>query len=172
MAGISEGVKQEMNHNPRMLESRSSIVLASSAASRWVLPVASLVVWGAVAFSAVTWGLRWSASDDSGVQAAPVAQALPDVNTSAVARSLGSVSAQPTAAPSADSRFQLQGVVTGDGAHGAALLVVDGKPAKPYRVGAQVADGWVLQSVQGRRVSLGASMDGPETLRLELPAKK
>ena len=172
MADISEGFKQAMNHNLRMLESRSSFVLASSAASRWVLPVASLVVWGAVAFSAVTWGLRWSASDDSVVQAAPVAQTVPDVSTSAVARSLGAVSAPSTAAPSTDSRFQLLGVVAGDAAQGAALLVVDGKPAKPYRVGAQVADGWVLQSVQGRRVSLGASIDGPETLRLELPAKK
>jgi len=55
---------------------------------------------------------------------------------------------------------------------GAALIAVDGKPAKPYRVGAVVADGLVLQSTQGRRVNLGASMDGPQTLVLELPAKK
>ena len=166
------GFKQEMNHNPQMLATRSSFVLASSASSRWVLPVASLLVWCAVAFSAVTWGLRIVALDDAAVLAVPVAQAAPEVSTSAVARSLGAVSAQPATAPPADSRFQLQGVVAGDGTRGAALLAVDGQPAKPYRVGATVAEGWVLQSVQGRRVSLGASVDGPETLRLELPAKK
>ena len=166
------GFKQEMNHNPRMLATRTSLVLASSASSRWVLPVASLLVWGGVAFSAVTWVLRGSAVNDTGVAVTPVAQAVSEVNTSAVARSLGAVTAQSAAAPGADNRFQLQGVVAGDAAQGAALLVVDGKPAKPYRVGATVAEGWVLQSVQGRRVSLGASVDGPETLRLELPAKK
>jgi general secretion pathway protein C len=52
------------------------------------------------------------------------------------------------------------------------LIVVDGKPAKPFRVGAVVADGLVLQSAEGRRISLGASMDGAQTLLLELPAKK
>jgi general secretion pathway protein C len=51
-------------------------------------------------------------------------------------------------------------------------MAVDGKPAKPYRVGALVTDGLVLQSAQGRRISLGASVDGPPTLVLELPAKK
>jgi general secretion pathway protein C len=70
------------------------------------------------------------------------------------------------------SRFQLQGVLAGGAEAGAALIAVDGKPAKPYRVGAVVADGWVLQSAEGRRVSLGAAMNGPSTLTLELPAKK
>ena len=161
-----------MNHNPRMIAHRAPLVLPSSAASRWVLPVASLLVWGAVAFSTVTWALRALAINEIGGSVTPVAQMAPEVNTAAVARSLGAVSAPPDAAPRADSRFQLQGGVAGGVAQGAALLVVDGKPAKPYRVGATVAEGWVLQSVQGRRVSLGASVDGPETLRLELPVKK
>jgi general secretion pathway protein C len=52
------------------------------------------------------------------------------------------------------------------------LIAVDGKPAKPFRVGTLVADGLVLQLAEGRRISLGASMDGPQTLVLELPAKK
>jgi general secretion pathway protein C len=70
------------------------------------------------------------------------------------------------------SRFQLQGVMAGDASQGAALLAVDGKAAKPFRVGAVVADGLVLQSAQGRRVSLGATTNGPPTLELELPLKK
>ena len=79
---------------------------------------------------------------------------------------------QAVASPTLASRFQLQGVMVGGPNAGAALMAVDGKPAKPYRVGAVVADGIVLQSVEGRRISLGASMDGPQTLVLELPAKK
>ena len=76
------------------------------------------------------------------------------------------------AAPTLASRFQLQGVMAGGPNAGAALIAVDGKLAKPYRVGAVVADGMVLQSAEGRRVTLGAAMDGSQALVLELPAKK
>jgi general secretion pathway protein C len=79
---------------------------------------------------------------------------------------------QAAATPTLGSRFQLHGVMTGGPNAGAALIAVDGKPAKTYRVGAVVADGFVLQSAQGRRVSLGSAMDGSQTLMLELPAKK
>jgi len=139
-----------------------------------VLPAASLLVWGVVAFSAVTWGLRWSATgtSPSNATAAAAAQALPEVDVSAAARSLGAAPVQAAAGPTLASRFQLQGVMAGGPDAGAALIAVDGKPAKPYRLGAVVADGLVLQSAQGRRVTLGAAMDGPQTLMLELPAKK
>ena len=161
-----------MNHNPLMLSTRPSFANVFSASSRVVLPAAALLVWGAVAFSAVTWGLRWSATGESPSHAAAAAQALPEVDVSAAARSLGAAPAQAAVAPTLASRFQLQGVMAVGPHAGAALIAVDGKLAKPYRVGAVVADGWVLQSAQGRRVSLGAALDGPQTLVLELPAKK
>ena len=161
-----------MNHNPLMLRYPPSFATVFSASSRVVLPIASLLVWGAVAFSAVTWGLRWSATGTNPSNATAAAQALPEVDVSAAARSLGAAPVQAAAAPTLASRFQLQGVMAGGPDAGAALIAVDGKPAKPYRVGAVVADGLVLQSAQGRRVSLAASMDGPQALVLELPAKK
>ncbi len=161
-----------MNHNPLMLRHPPSLATVFSTSSRALLPVASLLVWGAVAFSAVTWGLRWSATDATLSNATLPGQALPEVDTVAAARSLGAAPVQAAAVPSLASRFQLQGVLTGDASQGAALIAVDGKPAKPYRVGALVAEGLVLQSAQGRRISLGATMDGPQTLVLELPAKK
>lgn len=161
-----------MNHNPLMLRYRPSFATALSTSSRVVLPAASLLVWGAVAFSAVTWGLRWSATGESISNATAAAQSLPEVDVSAAARSLGAVPVQAAAAPTLSSRFQLQGVMAGGPDAGAALIAVDGKPAKPYRVGAVVADGLVLQLAQGRRVNLGAAVDGPQTLALELPAKK
>ena len=161
-----------MNHNPLMLRYRPSFATAFSASSRVALPVVTLLVWGAVAFSAVTWGLRWSATGNAPSNATTAAQALPEVDVSAAARSLGAAPVQAAAAPTLASRFQLQGVMAGGPNAGAALIAVDGKPAKPYRVGAVVADGMVLQSAQGRRISLGASMDGSQSLALELPAKK
>ncbi len=161
-----------MNHNPRMLRYRPSFATALSTSSRVALPVVTLLVWGAVAFSAVTWGLRWSATGAAPSNATAAAQTLPEVDATAAARSLGAAPVQAAAAPTLASRFQLQGVMAGGPNAGAALIAVDGKPAKPYRVGAVLADGMVLQSVEGRRISVGASMDGPQILVLELPAKK
>ena len=124
-------------------------------------------VWALVAYSAVSWGLKASVAGESPSVAA--AASVETIQPQSVARSLGAdvAAAQPTTA----SRFQLQGVLAGE-AQGVALLVVDGKPAKPYRVGATVAEGWVVQSAQGRRVTLGPSVDAPAALTLELPAKK
>ena len=160
-----------INHNPLMLRYRPSFATALSASSRVVLPAATLLVWGAVAFSAVNWGLRWSATGNAPSNAT-AAQALPEVDVSAAARSLGAAPVQAAATSTLVSRFQLQGVMAGGPDAGAALIAVDGKAAKPYRVGAVVADGLVLQSAEGRRVNLGASMDGPQALVLELPVKK
>ena len=155
-----------------MLRYTPSFAASSSASARLILPVALLLVWAAVAYSAVTWGLRWSAAGANPGQSASSAHTLPTIDSAGVARTLGATPATAVVAPTLASRFQLQGVLAGGASQGAALIVVDGKAAKPYRVGALVADGLVVQSAQGRRVSLGAAMDGPSTLVLELPAKK
>ena len=144
----------------------------ASASSRLALPLVSLVVWGAVAYSAVSWGLQWSALEASPTQAAPTASAVPEVNTAAVAQTLGAAPVPTAAAPTLASRFQLLGVMAGGATQAAALMAVDGQAAKPYRVGALVAEGWVLQSAQDRRVSLVSTQDGTQTLVLALPAKK
>lgn len=167
-----------MNHNPRMLRQRPSFAAVPSLSlSRGVSGDAwmtwlSLVVWALVAFSAVTWVLRWSSMHDASNVAAAAPQALPELDDTAVARSLGAAPVTMAAAPSLASRFQLLGVLTGGSHVGAALVAVDGKAPKPFRVGGVVSDGLVLQSTQGRRVSLGATVDGPTTLTLELPLKK
>jgi general secretion pathway protein C len=132
----------------------------------------TLVVWALVAFSAVTWVLRWSAASDATPMVMVAPEPLPEVDSAAVARSLGAAPVQVVAAPSLASRFQLMGVLAAGPHAGAALIAVDAQAAKPFRVGAVVTEGLVLQSAQGRRVSLGAAVDGPQTLVLELPAKK
>jgi general secretion pathway protein C len=67
--------------------------------------------------------------------------------------------------PEAASRFALQGVL-GNGESGSALISVDGKPAKPVRVGAIVVDGWFLRQASGRRALLA---EGHTVVELTLP---
>lgn len=146
-------------------------MLSLRSASVWV-HATSWTVWAVVAFSATSWVLRGAGDDPDGSLRAPPDLPALTVDASATARSLGLVTAGPAAAPALASRFQLVGVLAGGPTQGAALIAVDGKPAKPFRVGAPVAEGMVLQSVQGRRVNLGAGGDATATLTLELPARK
>jgi general secretion pathway protein C len=67
------------------------------------------------------------------------------------------------------SRYVLVGVVADQDRSGAALIAVDGKPAKAVRVGAAVDDTLVLQSVVGRRAVLAANAKAPAAVTLELP---
>jgi len=94
-------------------------------------------------------------------------------DAAAVAQALGAVSNQPVAAatPEAASRFALLGVVADADQQGAALIAVDGKPARPFKVGAKVVDGFVLQSVTTRGAALGPDVDGKAALTLQLPTR-
>ena len=64
------------------------------------------------------------------------------------------------------------GVVADQRSAGVALISVDGKPAKPFRVGDLIEDGLILQSVQGRKAALGAAPGTAAALTLELPPLK
>jgi general secretion pathway protein C len=63
----------------------------------------------------------------------------------------------------------LVGVVATRAHGGAALISIDGKPPKPFRVGAPVDEGLVLQSVDARGAILAASAEAPPAVTLELP---
>ncbi|MCU0941054.1 MAG: general secretion pathway protein C [Hydrogenophaga sp.] len=79
-------------------------------------------------------------------------------------------SVQPVSAPPLASRFQLIGVVADAADGGAALIAVDGQPPRPYRVGASLDGGLVLQSVQRRSVRLAPSAQGTgQAIELSLP---
>lgn len=94
------------------------------------------------------------------------------VEQQAVARLLGGggVGAAAAAPVSlAPSRYTLTGVVAGSGPRGYALIAIDGQPAKPFRVGSAVDDVLVLQSVSARSATLGAKLEAPPTLTLDLP---
>ena len=90
-----------------------------------------------------------------------------------MARLLGEVSAASTdsPAPAVSSRFVLLGVVADRSRQGAALIAVDGKPGKPYRVGSSVDESLMLRSVEPRRVYLApVNGAGPE-IALDMPPK-
>jgi general secretion pathway protein C len=135
----------------------------------WAPRVTTFSVAALAAASMTYWVLKWSVSTE--LQLAPVAM-VDDapVDSQALVRLLGGASALSvaSASPSASSRFALLGVLAGGGSRGTALISVDGKPAKPYKVGGVVADNLVLQSVAARRAVLAAGANAVPELMLEM----
>ena len=144
------------------------------------LRIATFLVWLLAAASTVYWALQFVSSPTapgSAVVAAP-APGYGTVDTQALAKGLGggnslrdaSAEAEPAALSAFQAaRFVLTGVVVNKNASGVALLSVDGKPPRPYRVGAALADGIVLHSVSPGKAMLAASMDTAPGLTLALP---
>ena len=140
----------------------------------WGVRLGTLAIWALAAASAAYWGLRLTARPP-GMPAPTAAPAPVAADMQAMARLLGAVTAQTPQAAAApvSSRFALVGVLAGQqGGSGAALIAVDGKPAKPHRVGATVDAGLVLQSLGPRQARLGAGQEGVTTVTLEMPVRK
>lgn len=144
-----------------------------SSGTRWKAPVATVLLWTLASASAVFWTLRLLAPPDG--LAPPIATVRPvaSADPAAVARLLGAVPKANTvaAAPEAASRFALWGVIAYGTSRGAALISIDGKPPRPWRVGAQLGEGYVLQSVGLRAATLGTSLDAAPAFTLQLPVR-
>ncbi|MEJ5028516.1 type II secretion system protein N [Comamonas sp. MYb69] len=140
----------------------------------WSPRLAAGLLWAGAAALAVFWGLKLSAPRQvlSAPQAGGPAQV--QVDGAAMARLFGVQDGAPVAAPAAPTRWRLLGVMVGkDSGGGAAVIAVDDQPAKVFRVGTVVADGLVLQALRSdapRAVSLGAGVDGPAAVTINLPA--
>ena len=144
--------------------------MVTNTRNRWMLRAATFLLWAGAAGCAVFWGLRLAAPA-SGALVAPVDAGGPAAaGRVAVARWLGASGGPLAAVPVAAvaSRFTLLGVLAGRDSGGAALIAVDGKPARPVRVGGTLEEGLVLQSLSGRTAVLGADRDGPGTVTLEI----
>jgi len=135
----------------------------------------TFVVWALLAASALAWGLKIFVQP----QPAPPQALVAETGTSArgdLTRLLGAdappVLVQAPPEPAADARFQLLGVVSPrapQAAHeGLALIAVDGKPPRAYRVGAPVDGPHVLQGVEPRGATLGPR-GGAAMIALKLP---
>ncbi len=133
-------------------------------------------MWALAAAGAAYWGLRLFAA------APPVPPHAQTANAAAAPRGdltrLFGVDAPPPSAnpaappePAPDARFQLVGVVSPRSAaaarEGLALIAVDGKPPRAFRVGAVVDGAQVLKSVNLRGATLGPR-DGAAVVALNL----
>jgi general secretion pathway protein C len=137
----------------------------------WRSGLATFCLAGAAAASLTYWTLQWpSAGHNTTVAAAQVTSAT--IDSGRLARLLGQAAAtspQPSAAPPVVARFVLVGVIAQGSQRGSALIAVDGKPAKPFRVGETVADGQVLLRVKPRSVTLATDMAQDHGIDLALP---
>ena len=151
-------------------------------------PLASGAVGGAAGRAGAIWmsGLFWLVAGlSAGYWALQVggqghwtsleglAPSAPQSDVASVGRALGAASDQPSNAAQASApppaRLRLLGVVVKGGTVGAALIAVDDQPPRPWRVGSEVLEGLVLQSVDRQGARLGASRSGPSTMVLEMP---
>ncbi len=146
---------------------------ASGAAPRRAPAVLAVLLWLAAGLSVGYWVLQ--ALGRSPLTPLAATAALPEApEAAALARVLGAtpqaaaVVAGPVAAPPLSSRYQLIGVVADRADGGAALIAIDGQPPRPYRVGAALEGGVVLQAVHRRSVRLAPSGNG-QAFELSLP---
>ena len=149
-------------------------MLTRSPAS-WNVRGATFALWLLAAASAAYWALKLGSAPHRSVPVAQSARGPAAVDPMAVSRLLGGGTPAPGMAaapqPTLASRFILVGVAAdASSGNGAAVISVDGKPARPYRVGSYLDQGVLLQSVQGRRAVLAALPGGPPLVVLELPA--
>lgn len=144
-------------------------------AEPWFPRIVTLFIWALAIASVTYWGLRLGGAGSPGeLQKTVSVRSGPAADPVAVARLLGgAAAASPAAAPAAEQRFVLLGVVADRASRGAALIAVDGKAGKPYRVGSRVDDNWILQSVKARQARLKpAAGDGAEMVLEMAPLAK
>jgi general secretion pathway protein C len=144
-------------------------MLMRNASSSWLPKVVTFALSAVAAASAGYWGLKeWRIPAPLDVSAA-LLKPTP-VTTGMVARALGGGMplATGSTAASPSTRYALVGIVANRSGGGIALISVDGKAAKPVRVGAFIDNRLMLQSVEGRRALLAGGVDRPTEVTLEL----
>jgi general secretion pathway protein C len=142
-------------------------------ANSWTLRLFTLFIWLLVGLCAAYWAFKFSTTK---TVEATTAQSSPSVvvDSKAVGKLLGAtdnVAAKAINTP-ASTKFVLFGLANSAAGQGYALIALDGKPAKPYRVGSLVADDLLLKSISKTGVILATSLKSPDGVTLELPERK
>ena len=146
----------------------------------------TLLVWTLVAASALAWAWRFQpvpvaapgraqaggtlvdGADGEGL--APAARAQTLARLLGAGRGTDADTGLPDQALASSARLTLQGVIAdASGAAGVALIAIDGKAARAYRVGASLEAGLVLQALGPRSASLRGT-EGLFVLQMALPA--
>lgn len=134
----------------------------------------AFAIWAAAAGTAAFWGLRVFVATPQIPAYAQAAGAggLPPADVSRVLGQAPVIVETAPVAPEVSSRFHLVGVAAPRASDarpgGVALIAVDGKPPRAYRVGTAIEAGMVLQAVHARGAVLGPRGE-PAQVRLELP---
>ncbi|ABM31524.1 general secretion pathway protein C [Paracidovorax citrulli] len=146
--------------------------MVTNTSGPWGVRLGTLALWVLAGASVVFWGLRLAVRP-APIAAPVAAPAPPAPDAQALARLLGAGPAAPGAPAAREpSRFALQGVLAGTASGGgAALIAIDNQPARPFRLGATVAEGLVVQSLGRKQVRLGPPRGGEATVTLEVPEK-
>jgi general secretion pathway protein C len=135
--------------------------------------VATALIWGAAALGTAYWVLQFPSGLVERGDSGPVTDHAVSMDMAPqLVRALGGAQVAPAAHAPEAGRLQLLGVIAGPSGQGSALVASDGQAPKPYRVGQTVSEGLILQSLSPRRAQLGASLNGPVRLELQLPADK
>jgi general secretion pathway protein C len=141
----------------------------------WIVRGATFALWALAAGSAVFWGLKVSGSTRPLAVPAPAPRQVALADPVSIAKLLGSSPSVVAAAPvvALASRFQLLGVAAGTrSGEGAAVIAVDGKPPRAYRVGSPLDENYSLKSVRGREAVIASQRDGQAVATLEVPQVK
>lgn len=141
-----------------------------SSVSRWGVRLLTFATWALLAGSAAYWLLQRPPRMADAPATADAGTLADAVDPERVARALGAAGPQaPVVTRTAETgNMQLLGVLT-QGHGGAALVSVDGGPARPVRVGQSPPelDGeWVLHAVAPHAAVFAA---GDEQLELQMP---
>lgn len=139
----------------------------------WSLRLLTTLLWVLTIVSAVYWTSRI----DRPMTAAPADRfAGPTLAMDEPSQQLqlahllgGSGMAKVVTPPPAASRFTLAGVIASLEGQGAALISVDGQPARPFGIGMQIVSGYVLKAVGRRDAQLAENMRAPATVILTVP---
>jgi general secretion pathway protein C len=144
-------------------------------AVKWLSRIVTFAVWTLMAISVAWWSLRFVGASATTVTAAALSAPPPGSDPADLARVFGPPIAAPVAAMAAapaaidpGARFALVGVVADRAKSGVAIISVDGKAARPYRVGSQIEESYKLKSVATRSAVLepSASAGAPFTLEI------
>jgi general secretion pathway protein C len=147
--------------------------IIKSGFNSWTLRLFTLSVWLWVGLSGAYWAFKFVTTQRVEATAALAASTIV-VDSKAVAKLLGAtdnIAVKPINTV-ASNKFFLFGLASSASGQGVALIALDGKPAKPYRVGSLVADDLLLKSISKTGVMLATSLKATEGVTLELPERK
>ena len=171
---------QAIHHNPAMQQQASN----PATAGVWAPRLAALAIAALAAGSAAYWWLKFPSAPALNMPAAIAGASSqpnnpPDASTLARALGANAASAAQAAGPANEparvnvlSRLALQGVIASGSRAGTALIAVDGKPARAFRVGHRVEGDLLLQAVTTKQVVLATQLTGPAVATLDMATNK